>query len=44
MIDNLSILISLLAVGFVVFKAVVLDRTLPWFGPKPVPSAVRKPF
>lgn len=32
MINNLSILFSIVAVFWVGFRAVVLDRKLPWFG------------
>ena len=35
MINTLSILISLLAVGYVVVRAAMLDKMLPWF--KPIP-------
>ena len=37
MINTLSILFSLLAVGFIAVRAAMLDKLLPWF--KPVPGA-----
>jgi hypothetical protein len=33
MIDNSSLLISLIFVGLFLLRAVVLDRRLPWFKP-----------
>ena len=33
MINTLSLLFSVLAVGLVVVRASMLDRTLPWFKP-----------
>ena len=33
MINNLSLLFSIIAVGFVVVRASMLDRVLPWFKP-----------
>jgi hypothetical protein len=38
MINNLVVLFSIVAVFWVGFRAIVLDRTLPWFG-----DALRKP-
>lgn len=35
MINTLSILVSLLGCVFVVVRAVMLDKTLPWFAPPP---------
>jgi hypothetical protein len=35
MINNLVILFSIFAVFGVGFRAIVLDRTLPWFGDAP---------
>ena len=32
MIDNVSILLSIVATAYVVFQAIRLDKTLPWFG------------
>ncbi len=32
MIDNGSILLSVCAVGYVLMRAFVLNKTLPWFG------------
>ena len=32
MINNLSILFSLLVVGYAVLQAIRLDKTEPWFG------------
>ncbi len=32
MINNLSILLSLIVVGYTVLKAIKLDKTEPWFG------------
>ena len=33
MINSLSLLFSLVAVGFIVVRASMLDRVLPWFKP-----------
>ncbi len=48
MINNLSILFSIVGVFFVVVRAALLDRTTPWFqivsGPKQAPSRRRNPF
>lgn len=38
MINTLSILVSLVGVVFVVVRAVMLDKTLPWFAPPPKPA------
>ena len=35
MINTLSILVSLVGVVFIVVRAVMLDKTLPWFSPPP---------
>ena len=35
MINNASIVFSIVAVFWVGFRAIVLDRTLPWFGDAP---------
>ena len=44
MINNLSILFSLAAVGYVVLRAIMLDKMLPWFkGKESGLRAVRKP-
>ncbi len=32
MIDNVSILLCIAAIGYVVMRAFVLNATLPWFG------------
>lgn len=48
MINNISILFSLLIVGYVVVRAVLLDSRRPWFeiepvlGPAPVPEVKRR--
>ena len=43
MIDSLSILLSTLACLFVVYRAVELDRVLPWFGKRLVqPAAIQE--
>ena len=36
MIDNLSIIMSLGVIVYACVRAVVFDRTLPWFGKKKV--------
>ena len=41
MINTLSILVSLLGCVFVVVRAVMLDKTLPWFAPPPETPAVK---
>ena len=43
MINTLSILFSLLAVCFVVIRAAMLDRTLPWFTTPPKPGPAQRP-
>ena len=46
MINKLSLLFSLFSVGYVVVRALTLDRTLPWFKPvppdEPAPSRPRR--
>ena len=42
MINTLSILISLFGCVFVVVRAVMLDKTLPWFAPRPETPAAPK--
>ncbi len=42
MINSLSLLFSLIAVGFIVVRAAMLDKTLPWFKPAPPPPPVDK--
>ena len=42
MINTLSILISLFGWVFVVVRAVMLDKTLPWFAPRPETPAAPK--
>ena len=32
MINNLSILATLVLIAFVIVRAIALDKTLPWFG------------
>lgn len=32
MINNMSILLSLLVVGYTILRAIRLDKTEPWFG------------
>lgn len=41
MINTLSILVSLLGCLFVVVRAVMLDKTLPWFSPPDTPQSVK---
>lgn len=44
MIDSLSIILSTLACLYVVYRAVQLDRILPWFGaPAARPPSEAKP-
>ncbi len=39
MIDNFSIILSTVACVFIIYRAVQLDRVLPWFGtPRPDPE------
>ena len=40
MINNLAILANILGVAYVVMRAIVLDKKLPWFG-KAAPPPVR---
>ena len=48
MINNLSILLSVVGVFYVAIRAAVLDRTTPWFQaarPRPAdPARARRPF
>jgi hypothetical protein len=39
MIDTAAILFSTLACLFVIFRAIQLDKTLPWYGPPKPPAA-----
>jgi len=40
MIDTLAILFSSGMVAFIVYRAMKLDKRLPWFGPPPASFAV----
>ena len=42
MINNASILLSILATGYVVFRAIQLDKLMPWFGRRSPPAAQPK--
>ncbi len=43
MIDDLSILVSTLVCVFIIWRAAVLDRQLPWFPAEPRPDVVVSP-
>lgn len=42
MINTLSLLFSLVAVGFIVVRAAMLDKMLPWFKPAPASSPIMR--